>query len=363
MKSLNVGTYWGIPIKIHWTFSLLFILFLGFGLYKGVDGLTLFSFGSFIIIMFVCVILHEYGHALTAKRYGIKTLDIIISPIGGIARLQKLPDRPIRELAVAIAGPLVNLAIALILFAVTFLLFNADSFSIPDEALELLATPQGFLYGLIWINFVLFVFNLIPAFPMDGGRILRAFLSMRFGKVNGTKYASLVGRALAIIFVIVGLLTQQIMLAFIGAFVFIMARSENQQMIIKSKLSVGFAKDIMKLNYTKLHLSTTMQDVYEMYVRGGEKNYLVYDSLGNISGVLPELFIKEAFKENELSKTANEYMSDNIYFADQELPLDKLFEEMNLKGVAIAVIKNGDQVQGVIDRQMLYNFIQLQLYK
>jgi len=363
MKSLNAGTYWGIPVKIHWTFSLLFILFIGFGWYKGAGGLALFSLGSFIILMFVCVILHEYGHALTAKKYGIKTLDIIISPIGGIARLQKLPDKPIHELAVAIAGPLVNLGIALILFIVAFLFFSEESFSVPDESLELLATPQGFISGLIWINFVLFAFNLIPAFPMDGGRILRAFLSMRFGKVEGTKYASLVGRALAIVFVIVGLMTQQIMLAFIGVFVFIMARSENEQMIIKSKLSVAFPKDIMKTNFTKLHLSTTMREVYEMYIRGGEKNYVVYDSLGNISGVLPELFIKEAFKENELDKTANAYMSNNIYFASEDLALDKLFEDMNLKGVAIAIIKNGDQVQGVIDRQMLYNFIQLQLLK
>jgi len=363
MKSLHAGTYWGIPVKIHWTFSLLFLILLGLGWINGESSLALLSYALFIILMFVCVILHEYGHALAARKYGVKTLDIIISPIGGIARLQKLPDKPKHELAVAIAGPLVNLGIALILFVIALVFFTEAQFSTPDESLELIATPQGFIALLIYINCILFVFNLIPAFPMDGGRILRAFLSMRFGKVEGTRYASIVGRVLAVIFVVIGLFTQHIMLIFIGTFVFIMAQNENKQMLIKSKLSGVQAKEIMNTQFTKLHLSTPLSEVYQKYIRGGEKNYLVYDSMGNVSGVLPELFIKDAFKEGKLDRTSNEYMSNNIYYAKSDMFLDKLFEDMNLKGVAIAIIKNDDQILGVVDRQMLYNFIQLQLAK
>ena len=363
MKSIHAGTYWGIPVKIHWTFSLVFLILIGLGWANGESSIALLSYAGFIILMFVCVILHEYGHALAARKYGVKTLDIIISPIGGIARLQRLPDKPIHELVVAIAGPLVNLGITLVLFLVAFLFFTDEQFAAPEESLDLISTPQGFIALLIYINCVLFLFNLVPAFPMDGGRILRAFLSMRFGKVNGTKYASLVGRIIAVIFVLIGFYYQYIMLIFIGAFVFIMARSENNQMLVKDRLSGAKARDIMKTDFTRLHLSTTMREVYDSYIRGGEKNYLVYDSMGNISGVMPELFIKDAFKTGALDKTSNEYMSSNIYFADGEVTLDKLFDDMNQKGVAIAIIKNGDQIQGVIDRQMLYNFIQLQISK
>ncbi len=363
MKSLHAGTYWGIPIKIHWTFSLLFLILMGIGWYNGAKNIELLSYALFIILMFVCVILHEYGHALTARKYGVKTLDIIISPIGGIARLQKLPDRPIHELAVAIAGPLVNLGIALILFLFTWVFFTEKSFSPPEESLELITTPQGFIALLIYINCILCIFNLVPAFPMDGGRILRAFLSMQFGKVDGTRYASIIGRILAIIFILIGFITQHIMLVFIGIFVFLMARSENKQMVIRSKLSGALAKDIMNTQFSKFHLSTKLREIYEGYIRGGEKNYLIFDSMGNVSGVLPELFIKNAFKEDELDKTANDYMSNNIYYADEDITLDKLFEGMNLNGVSMAIIKNGDQILGVIDHQMLYNFIQLRLSK
>ena len=363
MKSLHAGTYWGIPVKVHWTFSLLFLILIGAGLYNGAKNIEIFSFALFIILMFVCVILHEYGHALTAKKYGVKTIDIIISPIGGIARLQKLPEKPVHELAIAIAGPLVNLGIALVLFLVALVFFTEEAFTNPDEAFELIATPQGFIALLIWINCILFAFNLIPAFPMDGGRILRAFLSMKYGKVTGTKYAANVGRILAGLFIVLGFTTQHIMLIFIGVFVFVMATSENKQVLVKSKLSKASARDIMNTTYSKLHPSTTLREVFEKYIRGGEKNYIVFDSMGNVSGVLPELFIKEAFRKDELDQSVNGYLSNNIYYSDVNQTLDKLQEGMDVKGVSIAIIKNGDQIQGVIDRQMLYNFIQLQLTK
>ena len=160
MRSIHAGTYWGIPVKIHWTFSLLFLLIIGVGGYNGADGVELTAYGLFIILMFVCVILHEYGHALAARKYGVKTLDIIISPIGGIARLQRLPDKPAQELFVAIAGPLVNLGIALVLFVITLVVFNASDFVYPEESMELISTPFGFVALLFWIYSVLFVFNL-----------------------------------------------------------------------------------------------------------------------------------------------------------------------------------------------------------
>jgi Zn-dependent protease len=362
MKSFVVGIFWGIPIKIHWTFSLLFGLLMIYGWFTGTETSTLLAVALFIIVLFVCVILHEFGHALTARRFGVETIDIIISPIGGIARLKKLPEKPMHELIVAIAGPIVNLSIAIILFIVAVIAYSHIPLPTIDNSIKFISSPFGFLALLIWLNIVLFVFNLIPAFPMDGGRILRALLSMKYGKVKGTYIASYIGRIIAIIFIGLGLFTN-ISLVLIGAFVFFMARSENEQIIIKSKLSGVKVVEIMNPNYTKFHLSNTLRDVYQNYIRGGEKNYLVFDSLGNVAGVLPELFIKDAFKKDQLDKNVNVYMSDNIYYIDESLTLDKLFEEMNVNGASIAIIKYGDQIQGVVDRQMLYTFIQLQVSK
>lgn len=361
MKSLHIGTYWGIPVKVHWTFTLIFLVLFGFGWSNGIENSTLFIYSLFVVLMFVCVILHEYGHALTARRYGVQTLDIIISPIGGIARLQNLPEKPIQELIVAIAGPLVNLAIALILFLATLVFFTEVSFINPEDTFELVMTPFGFIVLMIYVNSVLFLFNLIPAFPMDGGRILRAFLSMRYGRVAGTKYASIVGKILAVGFIIFGILSNHYMLIFIGIFVFSTARSENRQVMIKSKFSDFRAAEIMNTNFSKLHLSTSLRDVYDKYISGEEKTFLVYDSMGNVAGVLPDLLIQEAIHDNDLDATAQLYLSANIFYTDQNVTLDELFEKLNQQGAAIVVIKNGDQILGVIDRQMLFNFIQLQL--
>ena len=359
MKSFQIGKYWGIPVRVHWTFGLLILMVLGFGLINGMDIPSILAYLFFIILMFGCVILHEYGHALTARKYGVKTLDIIISPIGGIARLQSLPKIPVQELIVAIAGPLVNLTIAALLLVVSFITFNEISFQDPEELLEIIATPYGFISLLIYINTVLFLFNLVPAFPMDGGRIFRALLAMKFGSQRGTYYASIVGRALAVVFVVVGIFMSFI-LVLIGVFVFIMAKSENEQVRIRTTLSKYRASDIMNMDFTSLHLSTSMQEVFQHYVRGGERNYLVFDSLNNVSGVLPEELIKSAVKQNVLNEPVGKFLQQNFAVLEEDLALDKLYEKMGIGGLSIVAIKNGGQIQGVIDRQMIYNFIKLQ---
>ena len=361
MKSLHLGTYWGIPVKVHWSFYLLFLFIIGVGLMNGLDAVSLLYFGLFIILMFTCVVLHEYGHALTAKRFGVDTVDIIISPIGGIARLKKLPEQPVQELKIAIAGPLVNLTIAVLLFLLALLTIDVDSFVPEEDSLKFLANPAGFLVSLIWINVVLFVFNLVPAFPMDGGRILRAILSMNFGIERGTRYASIVGRILAIVFVVFGLVYQHIMLVLIGGFVFLMARAEQRQVTIKSRLNNFVARDIMKTTFNRLHLSTGIRELYEHYIRGGERNYVVVDSLGNLSGVISEEAIKEAINSGDLDRPVSMIMKSQLYIVPQDMKLYRLYEEMNVRGEAMAIIKNGDQVLGIIDRQMLFNFVQLKV--
>lgn len=365
MKTLQVAKFANIPIKIHWSFGLFILLIVGYGLSIQMNRSDLIWFLAFIGSMFLCVILHEYGHALSARRYGVKTIDIIISPIGGLARLERLPEKPMQELIVAIAGPLVNVVIGLILFVILYALNQDISFlKIVDNPLDNIATTNGFFGLLIWTNGVLFLFNLIPAFPMDGGRILRALLSMRMGKVKGTQWAALIGRILAVCFIGIAVYSKDYMLIFIGIFVFSMAGAEKNQVLIESILDKAIVTDIMKTNYSKIHISEPLRTMFDQYIKGGEKNFIVFDTMGNISGVMPELFLKQAYKDNLLDTTiANQYMSTNVMRVNKNVTLKYLFEKMNKAGVAIVAIDDDEQIIGVIDRYMIQNFIQLHLQK
>jgi len=172
--------------------------------------------------------MHEYGHALMARRFHIKTRDIIITPIGGIARLEGMPKRPVQELLVAFAGPFVNLFLALIFFGVLYAMETEDFFLREKESIEVLTDPVGFIFLIAMMNTILFVFNLFPAYPMDGGRILRALLSMKMSRRKATIIAANVGRVLSIGFIIFGAYNRMITLLFIGIFIYFVATREYQ---------------------------------------------------------------------------------------------------------------------------------------
>ena len=230
-RSLYIGTYLGIPVKVHWSFGLILLLIAyiiydeGFNVQEG-TALILYVFS-----LFFCVILHEYGHALAARRFDVGTEDIILSPIGGLARLHRIPENPRQELVIAIAGPLVNLVIALILVLVILIVGQFDIS--PQESMTMLVHPIGFIQMVLLLNVVLFVFNLIPAFPMDGGRILRAGLSLKLDRLKATRIASITGRLISIVFMVVGVYYSHYALIFIGLFVYIMAFKEYQYLKIK----------------------------------------------------------------------------------------------------------------------------------
>ncbi|MBT8189797.1 MAG: site-2 protease family protein [Bacteroidia bacterium] len=223
-RTLYIGTYAGIPVKIHWTFSFILLLIAYVTVSENLLLKESLVFSIYVLCLFLCVIFHEYGHALTARRYGVRTQDIMLSPIGGMARLDHIPEIPGQELKIAIAGPLVNLILAAIFFMVIQIYGN---FIMPEEeSLGILMHPIGFVQMLLVLNLVLFAFNLIPAFPMDGGRILRALLSYRTDRLKATYIASFIGRLLSVVFVIIGAIYQLYALLFIGLFVYVMAYRE-----------------------------------------------------------------------------------------------------------------------------------------
>lgn len=353
-KSWNIGTYFGIPVKIHWSFGLL-LLFLFYNIVT--SGLKLWEGVAYTVLMltvFACVVLHEYGHALTAKKFGVDTVDIIVSPIGGIARMKYIPDKPMQEFFITLNGPLVNLILGSLLAVLMFLItgkfsLNLDSYNLED--------PMEFIRLLSLINFTLFFFNLIPAFPMDGGRILRSLLAVKLGKVKATRIASLVGRVFAIGFVIFGIFDQQLILSLIGLFIFMMAGREYSQTKLQSVINGVGVRDLMRTSFTKLHLGDPYSKVIDQYKLGNERNFLVFDSMGNLSGNIPELFINDVITSKDENKRISELMSDKFIFISSGDSLQKAINIMRDQGLAILPIQQDNYLIGVIDRNDIETFI------
>ena len=223
MGSWKICRAFGIGIYVHWTFLLL----LGFIAYQGwgdEDGAGPLHTAVQLVLLFTCVVLHELGHALAARRFGVGTRDITLNPIGGVARLERMPENPWEELCIAVAGPAVNVAIAAILFLPLFLTAGVRS-ALSGEILHY--APGNYLVDLLLINVWLVLFNMLPAFPMDGGRVLRALLVVPFGRLKATQIAATIGAAFALLFVLMAFNFDNFrMLMVLGVFVFIAGQQE-----------------------------------------------------------------------------------------------------------------------------------------
>ena len=249
--SYTLGSIFGIPVKVHWSFGLL-LLFVGYVAYSNDHPREDIPWLYVLIgLLFIFVIMHEFGHALMARRFGIKTRDIIISPIGGVARLEGLPFVAKQELLVALAGPMVNVVLVIIFIGVQLL---NDGYFIPRTfRINAALFPNDFIANLLTVNVALVVFNMIPAFPMDGGRVLRALLAMLLGdKLKATNIASIIGQLFAVLFIAYGMYTNSYVLVFVGLFVMVTARSEYRQLRLASKMSETKLSEIMSTVFTVL---------------------------------------------------------------------------------------------------------------
>jgi len=227
--SLKATRIAGIDVYIHFTFFLL-LAWVAFIHWKQTGSIGAALVGVlFILSIFACVVLHELGHALAAKKYAIRTRDIILLPIGGVARLEKMPDKPVQELWVALAGPAVNVGIAA---ALAVYLYVSNIFSPVDQSTM---TTAPFLERILGVNIFLVLFNMIPAFPMDGGRVLRALLAMRLAYTRATRISANLGQGIALLFGIFGLFYNPLLL-FIAFFVWIGAAQEARMTQMKSAI-------------------------------------------------------------------------------------------------------------------------------
>ena len=287
--SFKLGRLLGIDVYVHVTFLLL----LGFiGLAHWTAGRSLeAALGGvlFFASLFLCVLLHEYGHALAARRYGIGTRDITLLPIGGLARLERMPEKPMQELIVALAGPAVNVVIAGGLLAGLFL---RNTWQLPSA---FSVTSGGFIERLLMVNVFLVLFNMLPAFPMDGGRVLRSLLAMRMEYARATSIAAAIGKGMAVIFGFVGLFSNP-MLLLIALFVWIGATQEAAAAQMKSSFTGATVRDAMLTDFRALSPQDSLADATKLLLAGSQTDFPVVDG-GRVVGILDHAALFEALRE------------------------------------------------------------------
>lgn len=354
-SSWHIATIARIPIKVHWSFGLLLLFVYYMAKQNELVNDDIVWFFALVMIMFVFVVMHEYGHALTARRFGVNTRDIIISPIGGVARLESIPRIPKQELLIALAGPAVNVGLTIV-FGTILLVFWGELFS-DSPRINPIVAPRAFISYLLSINIALVLFNMVPAFPMDGGRVLRALLSMFFkDHLTATKWASWVGQSLSIAFVAGGLYFSHFGLVFIGIFVFITARREYFDVRLHNKMVTTKVSDIMLTDPYSVYLSDDLS--VEQLVRLDQGSYIVRDHHENVLGVIPDLFLTEAQKNLSDSHTISQMISQSFGYINENMSAKAAFNIMNEYGWAAAIVLDKDQKEnGIVDRRLLRSFI------
>ncbi len=291
-SSLRLFRVWGIDVQVHWSFLL--ILAYGAFIYSGRSNPLVGALYGIVVILllFVCVLLHEFGHALTAKYFKVNVPTITLLPIGGVAQLERMPRQPLQEFLIAIAGPAVNFVLTLLLLPVALLVVgmgmgSANPSSLLAYAQSRMMTPSldGLLVYLAFTNFALGLFNLLPAFPMDGGRVLRSLLAMAMPYVRATRIAVMVGRLMAVVLAFVGL-NGNIMLLLIAFFVYVGGRGELEAVESRYVLKDIRAKQALNREARQLYTSESIDKAIDLIMTTYQADFPVFDLGSNFVGVL-----------------------------------------------------------------------------
>lgn len=300
--SWKIGRIFGIDFKIHLTFFLL-ILWVGFSsLSSGGTLSTMTADILFILALFLCVVLHELGHALMAKRFDIPTRDITLLPIGGVARLESIPEEPKKEFFVAIAGPLVNILIAAIL------LIGLLSFGYFSMPLGLDQVMNNFWVRLLSVNLTLVLFNLIPAFPMDGGRVLRSLLASKMEHPKATRIAANIGKGMAVILGIVGFFFNP-WLVLTAIFIWSGAEAEAKTVELKAGLKGLLVRDALVSQFYQVDANQNLGNVFQLSIQTGQR-YIPVVSNGRFLGFIQSLNLVKSLQK--YGERAPAYSAINI---------------------------------------------------
>ena len=347
----RIATVSGIPIYVHGTFAVLIVFLLVSGLAGGRDLAAAVSGVLFILAIFATIVLHELGHALTAKRFGIRTRDITLLPIGGVARLERMPDVPRQELWVALAGPAVNVVIALVFYVV----FAAGTGAPP--ALTLDPTATGFVGRFTAVNLALAIFNMVPAFPMDGGRALRALLAERIDYVRATEIAASIGQGLALVFGLVGLFANP-WLVFIALFVWMGASGEATAAGMRGALAGVPVSRAMMTDFRTVRADSPLSVAVELVLMGAQRDFpVVMESDNKIVGILTRDRLFAALSASGPSSAVRDAMTTEFETVDAREMLDGVFFRLQAAPCPVLPVLHDGQLVGLLTSDNVAEYV------
>jgi Zn-dependent protease/predicted transcriptional regulator len=344
--SFQIAKVVGIPVRVHFTF-ILFLIWIGWSS-QSRGG---WSWVALVCAVFFCVILHEFGHALAARKYGISTLNITMYPIGGVAMLGSRPT-PRQEIWVTIAGPLVNFVIAGLLY--TYMAVSPESYILSMNFRE-----GGLLPGLFFANLSLGLFNLIPSFPMDGGRLLRAVLATRIGEVRATRIAAGIGQVVAILLGVFGVVTGQVVLMLIAFFVFIVAGQELTSTVTRSYLAGQKVRSAMLRNFVTLPHGATLAQASDALLNGTQEDFPVVSG-DDVIGILRREGLAGGLAQDGPNAYVAGAMDRNFLRCSPDDDLESIAEALSQNNGIPTIVLENEQLVGLLTQKNLSEFILIQ---
>jgi YD repeat-containing protein len=348
--SLTIGRIAGTSVRLHVTF-LLFLAWIAITDYLSGGPAAALASLAFILLIFACVTAHEFGHILMGRRFGVKTPEVILSPIGGMANMERIPEAPGQELLIALAGPAVNVVILLLLATVG----GVSLASLPSLDFESASLGQRLAY----INGMLVVFNMIPAFPMDGGRVLRALLSMGLGPTRATAIAARVGQGFAFLFVLLGLFYSPILLL-VGIFVYLAAGSEAQASSLRAMARGLKVADAMERAPRVLGRDQSLAQAVEALLQTPQRDFPVVDDDGRPVGLLDRDGLITALARDGRDGRLADAMRPGLVLGEDQ-PLAQTLEAMQRQGSrAEAVVSRDGRVTGLLSIENVAEMMMVQ---
>lgn len=350
--SIKLFTVGGTAVRMHLTFPLLILWVAAIQWMHGTPQDALNGV-LFILVLFACVVLHEFGHIIAGRRYGIRTPDVTLLPIGGVAAMERMPEKPGQEIVVALAGPAVNLVIAIVLMLLLGMHFNLTQMSV--ESLQ-----TSFWAQVAVANVVLLVFNLIPAFPMDGGRVLRALLAMWMGFGRATRVAARIGQGLAIVFAFLGLMGNPFLIL-IAAFIFLAATGEAGSVQLRELTRGRRVTDAMITSYEALSVMSSADDAAALLLRTTQQEFPVLDGASHLRGVVTRKAIIDALQAEAGGDTpALEMMVHDVPAVLPDAPLESALRLLQSAPVGfVAVVDSTGRFVGYLTPENISELVMI----
>ncbi|MFQ5777586.1 MAG: CBS domain-containing protein [Terriglobia bacterium] len=348
--ALRVGSVYGIAIRLHFTFLfLLAFLFLvatlAHGWLAGLRSVLL------IVLVFGCVLLHELAHSYVCVHYGLRVRTITLLPIGGLALLEDLPRDPRQEIHIALAGPAANFVLALWLGVLLVVLDPSTSF-------RPVLSGQALLLSLFWSNLYIGLFNLIPAYPLDGGRVFRAWLAGRMDYVEATRRAVGVGQFFSLLLILGGLILGEPWLVVIGLFIFWAALAEERLAVLQSALERLYLEEVMLTEFQTLAPADSLSDALERALHSLQDDFPVV-SEGKVVGVLTRAGLLRALSRSWWDLSVQSVMNPRFETARRSDTLAAAFKKFTAHGLSVIPVLEGNTLVGIVTFQNLLHSIGL----